>query len=264
MYSKFFKKIVFSILIFSILSTPLLICSDAVNEQAPKNPSPELSKLKNELDTTQRIILQSIIEALWEYIKENSKNTKFTVINDNGKKYTVELTDFGKTISNLIIDETIPTPNQKISQKAAELLIPTAVAFITTKMLLNNNDKEKDYPLLTLDLATRLLIKMIMIRWFVKPSNKIYPLLNIIAYVGSFYKYDTNESGFYKFFNFNNGMVKLTQDQIKTLVDASNLGETLNKPHRKKALRKLLQTLIDPYVQWALDNIKNKTIHSTT
>lgn len=224
--------------------------------EQPKNvvSKEDFNSLKAGLDTTQRIILQSIVETFWNLIKEN-QNTKITVIKTDGKEYKLDLTEFGKTLSNLAVDELIPTPKQNYKQKVAELLTPAIVACLATKILPSiKGEKYLDIPTDLGNLGMQLLIKLLMVRLFLKPGTMKYHIINLLADFGSFYKPKSNVP-FYSIENINiqHGLIKLTQDEIKVLVDTADINKKLNTTHRKKAIRKIIQSLIEPYMKLLMD-----------
>lgn len=256
------KTIFFSLLIFLFTSINQQIFAESNNQEMQQEPDhsngmanlkANLDSLKANLDTTQRIILQSLVETFWNLIKEN-QNTKITVIKTDGKEYKLDLTEFGKILSNLAVDELIPTPKQNYKQKVAELLTPTVIACLATKIIPSIKGKKYlDIPTDLGNLGMQLLIKLLMVRLFLKPGTMKYHIANLLANLGSFYKYNPEKSGIWKYASIHHGITKLTQDEIKVLVDTADLNTNLNKIHRKKAIRKIIQSLIDPYMEFLMD-----------
>jgi hypothetical protein len=258
MFLKYSKTISLSLLITLCLTNQQGFATYNSQDTLPETTSEQNEALnpestKSTLDTTQRIILQSIVETLWNLIKENH-DTKISVIKTDEKDYKLELTDFGKIFSNLVVDEIIPTPKQTTQQKFAELLIPTIAACLATKII--PEIKEKNYIKIPSDLknlSIQLLTKLLMVRLFLKPGTMKYNITNRIALLGSFYKYNPEKFGVWKYASVQQGLIKLTQDGIKNLVEISDLNENLNQVHRKKAIRKIIQALIEPYMQLLMD-----------
>ncbi len=274
---KFQKKITFFRLSFFLfMSTNFIWANNPTDtdfqELKPTLSSDNISKPQESTEQktsniaiTHRIIFNSFFETLWNYHKEFSHNSKKTLFISNGIEYQLELTDFCKIFSNLMVDEALPKHNPNLNQKLAEFFIPSIIAFIIVKTI-----KEKDFYKthssneifiksykLTKELFMKLLIKFIMVRCFLQPGTTKYKVANIFATLASFCKYNENATGFSKFICWKYGTIKLSQDLLKKLIDKANLGKTLNKKHQKKAMRKILQSLIEPFEQWALDNIEN-------
>lgn len=211
--------------------------------------------------TAHRIIFNTFFETLWNYYKTLS-NTRKTIFTCNGKEYSFELTNFYKIISNLMVDEAIGNKRPNLKQKLAEFFIPTIISSLIIDGIreaesFKNNSLEEN-GILTLKilqkLVVKLAIKFVMVRCYFPRKTILFKVTDIGALSVSFFDPGT------KRFCWKYGTTKLIQDMINRGINIANLGSKLNLRHRKKAIRKTIQALIEPFVYFALDNLENKIV----
>ncbi len=159
------------------------------------------------------------------------------------------------------MDEVITKKDSTITQKAIELLIPTATSFVAVNAMHNKN--KWDYTKLTQDLMVKLLCKIIMVRLFQTPGTTTHKVANTGAILGTFYKFDKNNAGILKYISPKNAFEKIPLDFLRSYIQSKqiDLGDTLNPKHRKKAIAKTTQVILHPALSYIFDTLA-KTITS--
>ena len=191
--------------------------------------------------TAKRIIFKSFIKSAWKMSENRYKSNNYADI-----KYKL-----GVVASDLIIDETLPSENQnkiqKISESLAPIIISECILYRYRNSLYENNPygpEEQYFSRLVVKTLGKLVIKTIKANFFLDKENKYY----------NHTKYSTIPLTFFdtKNYNFNlkAGTKNIINEAVKTVMASKqiNIGKTLNKKHRKKAITKAINIMIEPLI----------------
>lgn len=216
------------------------------------NQIKEVNKSKNidpiEL-TAKRIIFKSFIKSVWKMAETHHKAKNYEAI-----KYKL-----GEVASSLMIDEALPSKDQNKIQKISEKLLPIVISecilFQYKKNYKKNADQTEKPTNVFLNIVKKLTEKTIKSYLFLDKKNKYYNLSKYTTISCGVFLNTKNLSWDKKWLsleslNLKVGIKNIINEIVKTSITSKqvNLGKALNKKHRKKAIAKAINIILQPFI----------------